>query len=142
MIELKVKKMHVDAVIPHFNYDGDSGFDLHTMETVTVKPNETVTVDVGLAFELPPGYEIEIRPRSGVSRDTSLKVILGTVDNNYRGSVGITVHNSHPTISVDIWKGFKLAQAVVQEIPKIKIVEVMELNETVRGVRGFGHTGV
>ena len=88
---VKVKRLHEDAVIPRYAHEGDSGFDLVAVEDVIVEPGETVKVPIGLAFEIPFGYELQIRPRSGITTKTKLRVQFGTVDAGYRGEVAVAV---------------------------------------------------
>lgn len=163
---MKVKKMHPDAVIPKYAKPGDSGFDLVAVEDVTIGPGETKTVPTGLAFEIPVGFEIQVRPRSGVTRKTKLRVQLGTIDEGYRGEVGVIVDNidqnpfETPTryltlidgnvirnerefaeVTYLIRKGDRIAQGVLAPVAKTTFEESEELSETERGSGGFGHTG-
>lgn len=168
MIQVKVKKLHEDAVIPVKAHSTDAGFDLFASEDVKISAGDTKLVPTGLAFELPEGYEMQVRPRSGLSLKTPLKVMLGTVDAGYRGEVGIIVHNaqqveyrSAPGFSkgilagdedfnitvakfskIEIKKGDKIAQAIIQKLPDIELVEVDILDDGDRGENGFGSTGV
>ncbi|RPJ97271.1 dUTP diphosphatase [Rummeliibacillus sp. TYF005] len=140
-LKIKVKRLVEDAVIPFKAHPTDSGFDLIAVEDMIIWPFETKKINTGLAFELPSNYELQVRPRSGLSLKTGLKVIFGTVDNSYRGEVGVIAINvSSKEILVN--KGDKVAQAVFQKIPDIELVEVQELNSGDRGVNGFGSTGV
>lgn len=141
MVQVKVKKLREGAVIPFKAHPTDSGFDLFSAEDVELLPWQTKVAPTGLAFELPVGYEMQVRPRSGLSTKTSLKVIIGTVDAGYRGEVGMIVYNANLHSSF-IKKGDKIAQAVIQKIPDIEMVEVEELDKGERGVNGFGSTGV
>lgn len=95
-IKVKVKKLHPDAVIPHYAHGGDAGFDLVAVEDVVITPGETKAIPLGLAFEIPEGYEMQIRPRSGLSLKTKLRVANspGTVDCSYRGEVKVIFHNA------------------------------------------------
>lgn len=98
---MKVKRLHPDAVIPEYAKPGDSGFDLVAVEDVIITPWETVVVPTGLAFEIPEGYEMQIRPRSGVTRKSKIRVQLGTIDAGYRGEVGVIVDNiTHPDLKI------------------------------------------
>jgi len=90
---MKVKKMHPDAVIPKYAQQGDSGFDLVAVEDVIIEPGETKLIKTGLAFDIPEGFEIQVRPRSGITLKTKLRVQLGTVDAGYKGEVGVIVDN-------------------------------------------------
>ena len=92
-INVKIKRLHPDAVIPKYAHEGDAGFDLVAVEDVVIEPGETKLVRTGLAFELPPGYELQVRPRSGISLRTKLRVVLGTVDSGFRGEIGVIVDN-------------------------------------------------
>lgn len=96
MINVKVRKLHDDAVIPRYATDGASGFDLVAVEDVIISPGETKLVRTGLAFEIPPGYEMQIRPRSGISLKTKLRVANspGTIDEDFRGEVCVIVDNT------------------------------------------------
>ena len=168
--KVKVKRLHPDAIIPKKAHKNDAGFDLAAVEDVLVYPGDTVLVKTGLAFELPPGYEMQIRPRSGVTLKTELRVQLGTVDANYRGEVGVIVDNAYAfppgtfkifgnSYSIDgsviadlycknkhksylIRKGDRIAQAVIQRLPSAEMIEVDELGGSERGAGGFGSTGV
>lgn len=93
MMNVKFRKLHADAATPVYAKPGDSGFDLVVTEDVIVRPGETAKVPTGLAFEIPQGYEIQVRPRSGVTTKTKLRVVLGTVDQQYRGEVAVMVDN-------------------------------------------------
>lgn len=94
-VPVKVKKLHPDAVIPKYAKPGDSGFDLVAVEDVIVRPGQTVQVPTGLAFSIPEGWELQVRPRSGISKNTKLRVsnAPGTVDCSYRGEVGVLIDN-------------------------------------------------
>ncbi|PEE40818.1 deoxyuridine 5'-triphosphate nucleotidohydrolase [Bacillus pseudomycoides] len=100
----------------------------------------------GLAFEIPPGYELQVRPRSGMTRDTKLRVILGTVDSGFRGEVGVIVDNNERVLGANmqahvIERGTRIAQGVIAPVETAHFVEVDELSESQRGKNGFGSTG-
>lgn len=88
-----VKKVREDAIVPAYAKPGDSGFDLIAVEDVFIEPGETAVIPTGLAFGIPEGYEIQIRPRSGVTSKSSLRVQLGTIDSGYIGEVHIIADN-------------------------------------------------
>ena len=92
-MNVKIKRLRPEAVIPAYAHIGDSGFDLVAAEDVTIDPGQTVKVATGLAFQLPEGYELQIRPRSGITLETKLRVQFGTVDQGYIGEVSVTVDN-------------------------------------------------
>lgn len=168
--EVKVKRLHPDAVIPRKAHASDAGFDLVAVEDTIIEPGETALIKTGLAFELPEGFEMQIRPRSGVTLKTKLRVQLGTVDSNYRGEVGVIVdnirqhaethkpmeygyyrvdgghsldHRVHAEVgSYLIRKGDRIAQAIIQRLPDVELIEVEALGESERAEGGFGSTGV
>lgn len=94
-IPVKFKRLHPDAATPQYAHDGDSGFDLTATEDVIIEPGATAIVPTGLAFEIPAGFELQVRPRSGISAKTKLRVANapGTVDRNFRGEVGVIIDN-------------------------------------------------
>ncbi|MEC5268258.1 dUTP diphosphatase [Heyndrickxia coagulans] len=153
---IKIKRLHPDAVIPKYAHAGDSGFDLVAVEDVIVMPGETALVKTGLAFEIPAGYELQVRPRSGITLKTKLRVQLGTVDAGYRGEVGVIVDNisgkevetimeigkAYPLGTYTIRKGDRIAQGVIAPVTKMEFEEVDELSDTERSDKGFGSTGV
>ena len=162
---LLIKKLHPDAALPKYAKQGDSGFDLVAVEDTVIEPGETKLIKTGLAFEIPEGYEIQVRPRSGITLKTKLRVQIGTIDSNYRGEVGVIVDNiktptgyptkllwtlksitgsdeARPDMTYIIRKGDRIAQAILAPVAYTEFVEVDELSETVRGVNGYGSTGI
>ncbi|WP_188725979.1 dUTP diphosphatase, partial [Lentibacillus populi] len=124
---MKVKRLHKDAVLPRYAKQGDSGFDLVAVEDTVIKPGETKLIKTGLAFDIPVGFEIQVRPRSGISLNTKLRVTLGTVDSGYKGEVGVIVDNHHQ-VKYRIEKGMRIAQAVLAPIAHTTFEEVDELS--------------
>ncbi|WP_324627910.1 dUTP diphosphatase, partial [Bacillus paranthracis] len=118
-----------DVELPKYAKSGDSGFDLVAAEDTIIWPGETKVVQTGLSFEIPPGYELQVRPRSGMTRNTKLRVVLGTVDSGYRGEVGVLVDNTERPISLNmqahvIEKGTRIAQGVIAPVVTAHFVEV------------------
>lgn len=161
------KRLNEDSTIPTKAHATDSGFDLYAAEDVVIEPGETKVIPTGIAVQLPEGMEAQVRPRSGVTAKTKLRVQLGTIDNEYTGDIGVIVDNMYcETSEVNegyeviggivvtdarkevmdgtylIRKGDRIAQLVVQHLPQVEVVEVDSLDETVRGEGGFGSTGV
>src|SRR5690625_2745456 len=99
MIKVGFKKITDDAVLPVKAHPRDSGFDLFVSEDIVIEPGETVVIATGIAIDIPVGYEAQVRPRSGVTSKTKLRVQLGTIDNDYTGEVGIIVDNTISTCS-------------------------------------------
>jgi dUTP pyrophosphatase len=92
-LNVNIRKLHPDAVIPQYATAGAAAFDLVSVEDVVISPGETKKIPLGLAFEIPEGYEMQIRPRSGITLNTKLRVQLGTVDSDYRDGVSAIVDN-------------------------------------------------
>lgn len=143
MIDIKVQILNNDAKIPEYKTEGSSGFDLQSMETWLLAPGEIHVFGTGLAFEIPEGYEMQIRPRSGLSAKTHLRLpnAPGTIDSDYRGEVGIILENisNEPIV---ISKGDRVAQGVIQQVEYAKFKLVDDLSQTERGDGGYGSTGV
>lgn len=140
---LKIKKLHEDAVIPKYNLAGDAGFDLSALESIVILPGQTHLVKTGLAFGIPVGFEVQIRPRSGLSLKTKLRVSNspGTIDSNYSGEICIIMDNIG-SVPHFITKGDRIAQAVLCPVATAEFEVVEELGDTNRGSNGFGHSGV
>lgn len=154
-MKVKIKKLHPDAQIPKYQSKGASGFDLHALEDGFIHPGDTVLIRTGLAFKIPKGYELQIRPRSGLSLKTSLRIANspGTLDSDFTGECMIIAWNSleplmtgymveedgRPQLSFK--KGDRIAQGVVCPIVQVIFKEVEELEKTKRGNKGFGSSG-
>lgn len=147
MLKVKIKKLRSDAVIPNYATDGSAGFDFVATEDITIMPGEVTLIKTGLSFEIPKGYELQIRPRSGMSLNTKLRISNspGTIDSDYRGEVAIIMENIDSRGLVYykcyIKKGDRVAQGVICPIIQAEFEEVTELSDTERGSGGFGHTG-
>jgi len=139
-MNVKIKKVHPNAVIPAYAKPGDSGFDLLSIDTNFIMPGETKLIQTGLAFELPEGYELQIRPRSGFTLHSKLRVQFGTVDSGYRGEIGIIVDNIGDEKDL-IPMGMRIAQGVIAPVVRANLVETDDLTSTERGTGGFGSTG-
>ena len=141
-MKIFIKKLSPLAEIPNYQTEEASGFDLHSIEDIILKPNERKLIGTGLAFEIPKGYEIQIRPRSGLAYKHGISVLNspGTIDSDYRGEIKVLLIN-HSDTDFEIKIGERIAQGVIQEVIQAKFEEVEELNETARGVGGFGSTG-
>lgn len=140
LIQVGFKRLTEDAILPVKAHPTDSGFDLFANESVTIYAGETKVIKTGVAVKLPPGYEAQVRPRSGVTSKTKLRVQIGTIDNDYTGEIGI-ITDCISGAPIEINKGDKLAQLVIASRPAIETYEFTEEFETVRGNNGFGSTG-
>ena len=143
---LGYKKFSPDAVDPSYNYEKDSGFDLYAIEDVSLAGMSRAMVGTGLAFDIPDGYEIQVRPKSGLAINYGLTVLNtpSTIDGGYVGEVKVILFNaSRETYQVK--KGMKIAQAVlcpVQQGKYVNLENLDELPQTDRGDNGFGSTGL
>jgi len=138
---VKVIKVHPEAVLPTKATGGSAGFDLYSIDSVEINPLPGgMTIRTGIAVELPFGYEMQIRGRSGLAFRENIILHLGTIDQDFRGEILIKVWNLG-SAPLSIKKGERIAQAVVQKIEQVRLIEVSEISETERGTGGFGHTG-
>ena len=133
-----------EVLLPIYASDEAAGADVraHIKEDLTLQPGESILVPTGLKFALEPGYEIQVRPRSGLALKHQITVLNspGTIDADYRGELGVILinHGKKPFI---IEKGMRIAQIVVAPVMRAKFVECESLPTTARGAGGFGHTG-
>lgn len=147
MKTLQVKKLHPEAQLPKKGSKKASGLDLHSLNTYKLKPGESVMIQTGIGFIIPEGFEIQVRPRSGVSLKTKLRVSNspGTVDQDFQGECCVLVDNISTKESFVITKGDRIAQAVLcpVELCDTKFVDEYEQIEVVteRASKGFGHSG-
>jgi dUTP pyrophosphatase len=143
---LGFKKLHPDSVTPKYNYDGDSGFDLHSVEEITIEPFGRALVPTGIALDIKDGYEVQVRSKSGLAINEGLFVLNspGTVDNSYTGEIKAIIFNTNNSTYI-IKKGQKVAQAVLCPVVNGKWVDLEEIKtigEKDRGDKGFGSTGI
>ena len=140
MIELLIRKVRDDAVVPARAYAGDAGMDLSACERVELAPGERALVPTGLAVAIPEGYAGYVQPRSGLAARHGISIVNtpGLVDSGYRGEllVNLVNHDAHEAFVVE--PGMRIAQLVILPVPEVELVEVDELPESERGVRGFG----
>ena len=143
-MNIKIKKLHEDAVIPKYATQGSSGFDLSALEDMTFRAGETKLVKTGLSFEIPLGLEMQIRPRSGISLKTTFRVsnAPGSIDADYRGEVCVILTNTSNNAVYHIPKGERIAQGMICPVIQAQFEVVEELSDTARGAGGFGSTGV
>jgi dUTP pyrophosphatase len=144
-ISVRIQKLdHFQGELPAYETEHASGFDLRAQirEPMMLKPGQRVLVPTGLAMEIPPGYEIQIRPRSGWAAKRGVTVVNtpGTIDADYRGEVKIAlIHLGDEAL--EIQDQDRVAQAVLCPVFQAQLVESAELSDTARGAGGFGSTG-
>ena len=139
-VELKIKKLHPEAVIPCYAKAGDAGMDLVAISEEWNKDSTMVTYDTGLSVEIPEGYVGLLFPRSSVSKTTlNLANSVGVIDSGYRGSLMLKFRYLEEGDVYDV--GDRVAQLVIMKLPFVEITEVAELSSSERGEGGFGSTG-
>ncbi|MNW54787.1 Deoxyuridine 5'-triphosphate nucleotidohydrolase [compost metagenome] len=164
---VNIKRLHPYAVVPRYATELAAGFDLVAVEDVIIAPGETKLIPLGFAIEIPPGYEMQVRPRSGITLRTKLRVANspGTVDADFRAEVGVIIDNidrgyqgtdpyartidGGETLMVRhvrygtylIREGDRIAQGVIAPVERVTFAVVDELSETKRGSGGFGSSG-
>ena len=141
-MKLKIKKLKSSAIVPSYAHPGDAGMDLFSTEDYLLKPGERVLVSTGISTEFEEGYELQIRPRSGLALKKGISIVNspGTIDAGYRGELGVILIN-HGSEDFEIKVGNKVAQMIFNKFEIAEIEEVEELNESVRGEGAFGSTG-
>lgn len=141
-MELLVKRINEEAILPFYAHKGDAGLDLFSVEEVLIKPMERKLVSTGIKIQLPPNMEGQVRPRSGLALNHGITLLNspGTIDEGYRGEIKVIMINFGQEDFL-IKKGMKIAQMVIKSVEQVSIKEVVELKDTERGERGFGSTG-
>ena len=140
MIELPIRRLHEDAVLPERAYAGDAGLDHAARGRHELGPGERALVGTGLAVAVPEGYAGFVQPRSGLAARHGISVVNspGLVDSGYRGEIRVALLNTDAREPFVVEPGMRIAQLVVLAVPEVEPVEVGELPESERGVRGFG----
>jgi dUTP pyrophosphatase len=136
-------RLRKDIPLPQYLHQGDAGVDLlNAGENVLLKPQERTLIPTGIKVAIPSGYELQIRPRSGLAINKGLTVLNtpGTVDSTYRGEVKVIIFNASNE-TVEIKRGERIAQAVLKKVEHIEWEECERLDETTRNEGGFGSTG-
>ena len=144
MIALPIRRLRDDAVVPRRAYAGDAGLDLAACERVELGPGERAAVGTGLAVAIPEGYAGFVQPRSGLAARHGITIVNapGLVDAGYRGELKVVLLNTDARESFLVEPGMRIAQLVVLPVPRVEPVEVDELPDSERGVRGFGSSAV
>ena len=140
---LRFKRIHPDAVLPAYAHPSDAGMDLRSVASVTIPAGGRALVPTGLVVLLPPSYEAQVRPRSGLALRHGVTVLNapGTIDSGYRGEIGVILANfGDAPFAVNA--GDKIAQLVIAPVTQPEVVETETVDETDRGAGGFGSTGL
>jgi dUTP pyrophosphatase len=140
VIELPVRRLRDDAVLPAQAYAGDAGLDLAACDRHEVGPGERAVIPTGLAVEIPEGHGGFVLPRSGLAARNGITLLNapGLIDAGYRGEVQVVFHNTDREATFVVEPGMRIAQLVVLPVPELTLVEQEELAGSERGDRGFG----
>ena len=144
MTKILIKRLSKEISLPKYETTGSSGMDLaaNIAGNISIDPGKTAIIPTGLALSVPKGFEVQIRPRSGLAAKKKISVLNtpGTIDSDYRGEIKvILINQGQETFKVE--KGLRIAQMVVCPVVQAQIKEVEDLSETKRGKGGFGSTG-
>lgn len=142
-LEVLVRRLDTELPLPSYAHPGDAGADLVTTVDVRLAPGERALVPTGVALALPDGYVALVHPRSGLAARHGLSIVNspGTVDAGYRGEIKVLLVNHDPAEPIELQRGDRIAQLVVQRFERARFVEVGELPASVRGEGGYGSTG-
>lgn len=141
-VQVPAKKIVPNAILPTYAHPGDAGADLYSNEDAFIT-NEPAAISTGVAVAIPEGYVGFVTPRSGLAAKSGVTVsnAPGTIDSGYRGELKVILHTIKPGASHTVSPGDRIAQLVILPIETAEMVEVGDLDETVRGAGGFGSTG-
>ena len=144
MTKILIKRLSKEVSLPKYETSGSSGMDLRAYidSNININPGQTAIIPTGLALSIPKGFEVQIRPRSGLAAKQKISVLNtpGTIDADYRGEIKVILINLGPE-PFKVEKGLRIAQMIVCPIVQAQLKEVDDLSETERGKGGFGSTG-
>ena len=145
MTKILIKKLSKEAIIPEYETSGSSGMDISANldKEVEIFPGEKAIIPSGFSLSIPQGFEIQIRPRSGLAAKSGISVLNtpGTIDADYRGEIKVILINLSKE-KFTVQNGMRIAQMIVSPVVQAKLEEVEELPKTSRGSGGFGSTGI
>ncbi len=144
IVKMEIRQLDANLPLPAYAHTGDAGLDLYAAEDCVLQPFQRALVPTGIAVAIPVGHAGFVQPRSGlaIKRGLSLVNTPGLIDSHYRGEIKVIAINLDPTIPIEILRGEKIAQLVIQRVEVVELVPVDELDSTERGEGGFGSTGV
>lgn len=140
MIDVAIRRLRPEAVLPQQAYDGDAGLDLSACEAAVLEPGARAVISTGIAVEIPDGYAGFVLPRSGLAARHGIGVVNapGLIDSGYRGEIRVVLLNSDREAAFVVEPGMRVAQLVIAPVASLRLVEVDELATSERGARGFG----
>jgi dUTP pyrophosphatase len=142
-VEISIRRLDPELPLPSYAHPGDAGADLYAREDVILAPGERRLVPTGIALALPDGYVALVHPRSGLAHRTGLSIVNapGTIDAGYRGEVQVCLVNLDPATPIELRRGDRIAQLVIQQFETATFVEADDLPDSSRGAGGYGSTG-
>ena len=142
-VQVLIRRLDADVPMPAYAHPGDAGADLVTTVDATLAPGERALLPTGIAVALPAGFAAFVHPRSGLAAQCGVSIVNapGTVDAGYRGEVQVVLVNHDPHHEVELKRGDRIAQLVVQRVETARFVEVEVLPGSARGAGGYGSTG-
>jgi dUTP pyrophosphatase len=142
-LDVRVRRLDPQVPLPRYARPGDAGADLVTTVDVVLQPGERALLPTGIALSLPWGYAGFVHPRSGLATRAGLGLVNapGTIDAGYRGEIKVIVINHDPAKPIELRRGDRVAQLVIQRVEQARFLDVSELEESVRGAGGHGSTG-
>ncbi len=143
-MRVEIKRLDTGLPLPRYAHPGDAGLDLYAASDHTLEPLARTLVPTGIAVAIPEGFAGFVQPRSGLAIRQGLSLVNtpGLIDSHYRGEIKVIAINLDPATPIEIRRGEKIAQLVIQPVATVTLAEVAELDETRRGEGGFGSTGV
>lgn len=142
-VDVLIQRLDPELPLPQYAHAGDAGADLVAAADVELPPGERAVVPTGMAIALPDGYAAFIHPRSGLSAKLGVTIVNapGTVDAGYRGEIKVCLINHDPRTPIELRRGDRIAQLLVQRVELVDFVEVDVLDDTTRGAGGYGSSG-
>ncbi len=143
-MRMSITRIDPELPLPRYAHEGDAGLDLYAASDAHLEPLERTLIPTGIAVAIPEGFAGFVQPRSGLAINKGLSLVNtpGLIDSHYRGEIKVIAINLDPHVPIDIVRGEKIAQLVIQPVAGVELVEVDSLDETQRGDGGFGSTGV
>ncbi len=143
-VQLQVRRLDTGLPLPRYAHDGDAGLDLYSAKDLTLPPGGRALVGTGIAVAIPPGQAGFVQPRSGLAIRSGLSFVNtpGLIDSHYRGEIQVIAVNLDRDTPIEIRRGDRIAQLVIQPVTTVEVVDVDGLDVTTRGDGGFGSTGL
>lgn len=139
-MEVKVKRVHPDAILPTYAHPGDAGMDFYALADTVIPPHQRVVMATGIALELPTDTVLLVWDKSGLAANAGITTLGGVIDAGYRGEVSVTLYNTTP-VPYTVRAGHKIAQGLLQLVSRATLIPTTTFSDSARGAGGFGSTG-